>query len=80
MLTTEGFPVFCLELEICQPLREVAIRVWNQVSPYLSAIGISSVVVSFSRVEYGLSLAKLERKPPLGRPRIRCETKNMTNL
>jgi len=73
-------PVFCLELVIGQPPREVAIRVWNQVSPYLSAIGISIIVVFFSRVVYGVSLTKLEKKPPLGRTRIRCVTKNMTKL
>jgi solute carrier family 6 amino acid/orphan transporter-like 15/16/17/18/20 len=46
MLTTEGIPVFYLELEIGQRLREGVIGMSNQVSPYLSAVGTSSAAVS----------------------------------
>jgi solute carrier family 6 amino acid/orphan transporter-like 15/16/17/18/20 len=52
MLTTEGVPVFSLELEIGQRLRRGAIVVCNQVSPYGGAVGISSAVVSFSVTLY----------------------------
>ena len=52
MLATEGVPVFCLELEIVQLLRKGAIGVCNQVSLYLSAVAISSAVVSCSVALY----------------------------
>ncbi|XP_046736581.1 sodium-dependent neutral amino acid transporter B(0)AT3 [Diprion similis] len=47
MLAIEGIPIFYLELAIGQRLRKGAIGVWNQVSPYLAGIGLSSAVVSF---------------------------------
>ncbi|XP_060520477.1 sodium-dependent neutral amino acid transporter B(0)AT3 [Cylas formicarius] len=52
MLAIEGIPIFYLELAIGQRLRKGAIGVWNQVSPYLSGIGISSAVVSFNVALY----------------------------
>ena len=52
MLATEGIPVFYLELEIGQWLREDVTGVCNQVSPYIGAVGISSAVVSFSVALY----------------------------
>jgi solute carrier family 6 amino acid/orphan transporter-like 15/16/17/18/20 len=47
MLFLQGLPIFYLELAIGQRLRKGAIGVWNQVSPYLGGIGISSAVVSY---------------------------------
>nr|CAH7755518.1 unnamed protein product [Callosobruchus chinensis] len=52
MLAVEGIPIFYLELAIGQRLRKGAIGVWNQVSPFLSGIGISSAVVSFNVALY----------------------------
>lgn len=52
MLAVEGIPIFYLELAIGQRLRKGAIGVWNQVSPYLAGIGISSSVVSFNVALY----------------------------
>nr|CAD7392186.1 unnamed protein product [Timema cristinae] len=52
MLAIEGIPIFYLELAIGQRLRKGAIGVWNQVSPYLGGIGISSAVVSFNVALY----------------------------
>lgn len=47
MLCIQGIPIFYLELAIGQRLRKGAIGVWNQVSPFLGGIGISSAVVSY---------------------------------
>jgi len=47
MLFLQGLPIFFLELAIGQRLRKGAIGVWNEVSPYLGGIGISSAIVSF---------------------------------
>lgn len=47
MLFIQGLPIFYLELAIGQRLRKGAIGVWNEVSPYLGGIGISSAIVSF---------------------------------
>lgn len=47
MLFVQGLPIFFLELAIGQRLRKGAIGVWNEVSPYLGGIGISSAIVSF---------------------------------
>ncbi|KAF6203051.1 hypothetical protein GE061_003464 [Apolygus lucorum] len=52
MLCIEGIPMFYLELAIGQRLRKGAIGVWNQVSPFLAGIGISSAVVSFNVAIY----------------------------
>uniref|UniRef100_A0A1B6CW77 Transporter n=2 Tax=Clastoptera arizonana TaxID=38151 RepID=A0A1B6CW77_9HEMI len=52
MLAIEGIPIFYLELAIGQRLRKGAIGVWNQVSPYMAGIGISSAVVSFNVALY----------------------------
>nr|XP_024215877.1 sodium-dependent neutral amino acid transporter B(0)AT3 [Halyomorpha halys] len=52
MLAIEGIPMFYLELAIGQRLRKGAIGVWNQVSPFLAGIGISSAVVSFNVALY----------------------------
>lgn len=52
MLFIEGIPIFYLELAIGQRLRKGAIGVWNQVSPYMAGIGISSAVVSFNVALY----------------------------
>ncbi|KOC64513.1 Sodium-dependent neutral amino acid transporter B(0)AT2 [Habropoda laboriosa] len=52
MLAIEGIPIFYLELAIGQRLRKGAIGVWNQVSPYMGGIGVSSAVVSFNVALY----------------------------
>jgi len=52
ILVTEGSPIFYLEMEIGQFLRKVVIGVWNEVSPFLGATGISSAVMSNCVVLY----------------------------
>ncbi|XP_014225749.1 sodium-dependent neutral amino acid transporter B(0)AT3 isoform X2 [Trichogramma pretiosum] len=52
MLAIEGIPIFYLELAIGQRLRKGAIGVWNQVSPFMGGIGVSSAVVSFNVALY----------------------------
>lgn len=47
MLFLQGLPIFYLELAIGQRLRKGAIGVWNEVSPYLGGIGISSAIVRY---------------------------------
>lgn len=47
MLFIQGLPIFYLELAIGQRLRKGAIGVWNEISPFLGGIGISSAIVSF---------------------------------
>ncbi|CAD7090230.1 unnamed protein product [Hermetia illucens] len=47
MLFIQGIPIFYLELAVGQRLRKGAIGVWNQISPFLGGIGISSAVVSY---------------------------------
>ncbi|CAG5115581.1 unnamed protein product, partial [Candidula unifasciata] len=47
MLAIEGIPLFFLELAVGQRLRKGAIGAWNQVSPFLSGVGICSAIVSF---------------------------------
>jgi solute carrier family 6 amino acid/orphan transporter-like 15/16/17/18/20 len=47
MLFVQGLPIFYLELAIGQRLRKGAIGVFNEISPYLGGIGISSAIVSF---------------------------------
>ena len=80
MLATEGLPVFSLELEIDQRLREGATGVCNQVSPYISAVGISSALVSFRRGIWRVLLVKPEVRRPLGGARLRCENNDMGNF
>ena len=46
-LALMGVPVFFLELAIGQRLRRGPLHVWNKLSPYLSGIGLASVIVSF---------------------------------
>ena len=48
-------------------------------SPYIGAVGISSVV-SIRRGVYRDLLAKLEGKRPIGRQRNRCEINNVINF
>ncbi|XP_037028827.1 sodium-dependent neutral amino acid transporter B(0)AT3 isoform X1 [Bradysia coprophila] len=47
MLCIQGIPIFFLELAIGQRLRKGAVGVWQEISPYLGGIGISSAVVSY---------------------------------
>ena len=42
-----GIPIFYMELAIGQRLRRGPMHVWNKLSPYLTGVGLSSVVVSF---------------------------------
>ncbi|XP_030644355.1 inactive sodium-dependent neutral amino acid transporter B(0)AT3 [Chanos chanos] len=46
-LVFEGLPLLYLELAIGQRLRMGSIGVWNSISPYLSGVGIASMLVSF---------------------------------
>ncbi|XP_058405520.1 sodium- and chloride-dependent transporter XTRP3 isoform X2 [Diceros bicornis minor] len=47
MLIVEGMPLLYLELAVGQRMRQGSIGAWRTISPYLSGVGISSVVVSF---------------------------------
>jgi len=52
---------------------EGVISVCNQVSLYLSTVGINCAVVCFRRNLYRVLLAKREGRRTLGRPMLRCE-------
>uniref|UniRef100_A0A8B9X864 Transporter n=1 Tax=Bos mutus grunniens TaxID=30521 RepID=A0A8B9X864_BOSMU len=47
MLVVEGMPLLYLELAVGQRMRQGSIGAWRTVSPYLSGVGVASVVVSF---------------------------------
>ncbi|XP_078544289.1 sodium- and chloride-dependent transporter XTRP3 isoform X2 [Lissotriton helveticus] len=47
MLIVEGMPLMYLELAVGQHMRQGSIGAWKSISPYLSGVGIASVVVSF---------------------------------
>ncbi|KAM7063896.1 sodium- and chloride-dependent transporter XTRP3 [Molossus nigricans] len=47
MLVVEGMPLLYLELAVGQRMRQGSIGAWRAISPYLSGVGIASVVVSF---------------------------------
>ncbi|XP_067417836.1 sodium- and chloride-dependent transporter XTRP3 isoform X2 [Emydura macquarii macquarii] len=47
MLIVEGMPLLYLELAVGQHMRQGSIGAWKMISPYLSGVGIASVVVSF---------------------------------
>uniref|UniRef100_A0A8C0DXW9 Transporter n=1 Tax=Balaenoptera musculus TaxID=9771 RepID=A0A8C0DXW9_BALMU len=47
MLAVEGMPLLYLELAVGQRMRQGSIGAWRTISPYLSGVGVASVVVSF---------------------------------
>ncbi|XP_003794564.1 sodium- and chloride-dependent transporter XTRP3 isoform X2 [Otolemur garnettii] len=47
MLIVEGMPLLYLELAVGQHMRQGSIGAWRTISPYLSGVGVASVVVSF---------------------------------
>ncbi|XP_019392733.1 PREDICTED: sodium- and chloride-dependent transporter XTRP3 [Crocodylus porosus] len=47
MLIVEGMPLLFLELAVGQHMRQGSIGAWKTISPYLSGVGVASVVVSF---------------------------------
>ncbi|KAM5315549.1 sodium- and chloride-dependent transporter XTRP3 [Glossophaga mutica] len=47
MLVVEGMPLLFLELAVGQRMRQGSIGAWRTISPYLSGVGVASVVVSF---------------------------------
>ncbi|KAG3279691.1 sodium- and chloride-dependent transporter XTRP3 isoform X2 [Ictidomys tridecemlineatus] len=47
MLFVEGMPLLYMELAVGQRMRQGSIGAWRTISPYLSGVGIASVVVSF---------------------------------
>ncbi|XP_075405075.1 sodium- and chloride-dependent transporter XTRP3 isoform X1 [Tenrec ecaudatus] len=47
MLILEGMPLLYLELAVGQRMRQGSIGAWRTISPYLSGVGVASVVVSF---------------------------------
>uniref|UniRef100_A0A8C9P7X8 Solute carrier family 6 member 20 n=1 Tax=Spermophilus dauricus TaxID=99837 RepID=A0A8C9P7X8_SPEDA len=47
MLFVEGMPLLYMELAVGQHMRQGSIGAWRTISPYLSGVGIASVVVSF---------------------------------
>ncbi|XP_026204551.1 sodium-dependent neutral amino acid transporter B(0)AT1-like [Anabas testudineus] len=47
LLVLEGMPLLLLEFAIGQRLRKGSVGVWRTISPYLTGIGISSMMVSF---------------------------------
>ncbi|XP_041533055.1 sodium- and chloride-dependent transporter XTRP3A-like [Microtus oregoni] len=46
MLIVEGMPLLYLELAVGQRMRQGSIGAWRTISPYLSGVGIASLVVS----------------------------------
>ncbi|XP_076862785.1 sodium-dependent neutral amino acid transporter B(0)AT1-like [Brachyhypopomus gauderio] len=48
LLVLEGIPLLHLELAIGQRLRKGTIGVWRSISPYLTGVGIASMVCSFT--------------------------------
>ncbi|KAM5234165.1 sodium- and chloride-dependent transporter XTRP3 isoform 1-T2 [Hipposideros larvatus] len=47
MLIVEGMPLLYLELAVGQRMRQGSIGAWRTISPYLSGVGVASVIVSF---------------------------------
>ncbi|XP_070841054.1 sodium-dependent neutral amino acid transporter B(0)AT1-like [Chaetodon trifascialis] len=47
LLVLEGMPLLLLEFAIGQRLRKGSVGVWRAISPYLTGIGIASMLVSF---------------------------------
>ncbi|XP_034340536.1 sodium- and chloride-dependent transporter XTRP3B isoform X1 [Arvicanthis niloticus] len=47
MFIVEGIPLLYLELAVGQRMRQGSIGAWRTISPYLSGVGIASLVVSF---------------------------------
>ncbi|XP_029398628.1 sodium- and chloride-dependent transporter XTRP3B isoform X4 [Mus pahari] len=47
MLIVEGMPLLYMELAVGQRMRQGSIGAWRTISPYLSGVGIASLVVSF---------------------------------
>ncbi|XP_036048321.1 sodium- and chloride-dependent transporter XTRP3A isoform X1 [Onychomys torridus] len=52
MLIVEGMPLLYLELAVGQRMRQGSIGAWRTISPYLSGVGVASVVVSFFLAMY----------------------------
>ncbi|XP_028399406.1 sodium- and chloride-dependent transporter XTRP3-like [Dendronephthya gigantea] len=53
-----GIPLFLIELGMGQRLRQASIGVWNEVSPYLGGIGVTSLVAScFISIYYNMIVA-----------------------
>lgn len=53
-----GIPLFLIELGMGQRLRKGSIGVWNQVSPYLGGIGVTSLIAStFISIYYTMIVA-----------------------
>uniref|UniRef100_A0AAX7UKH8 Transporter n=1 Tax=Astatotilapia calliptera TaxID=8154 RepID=A0AAX7UKH8_ASTCA len=47
LLVLEGMPLLLLEIAIGQRLRKGSVGVWRAISPYLTGVGIGSMLVSF---------------------------------
>ncbi|XP_013882034.1 sodium-dependent neutral amino acid transporter B(0)AT1 [Austrofundulus limnaeus] len=47
LLVLEGMPLLLLEFAIGQRLRKGSVGVWRSISPYLTGIGVASMLVSF---------------------------------
>uniref|UniRef100_A0A665THN6 Transporter n=1 Tax=Echeneis naucrates TaxID=173247 RepID=A0A665THN6_ECHNA len=47
LLVLEGMPLLLMEFAIGQRLRKGSVGVWRSISPYLTGIGIASMLVSF---------------------------------
>ncbi|KAL1781897.1 sodium-and chloride-dependent transporter XTRP3B isoform X1 [Sigmodon hispidus] len=47
MVIVEGMPLLYMELAVGQRMRQGSIGAWRTISPYLSGVGIASLVVSF---------------------------------
>ncbi|XP_062291437.1 sodium-dependent neutral amino acid transporter B(0)AT1-like [Scomber scombrus] len=47
LLVLEGMPLLLLEFAIGQRLRKGSVGVWRTISPYLTGVGIASMLVSF---------------------------------
>lgn len=47
MLFIEGLPIFFLEVALGQRMRRGPVATWDQISPYLTGIGYSCIMVSY---------------------------------
>ncbi|XP_037120688.1 sodium-dependent neutral amino acid transporter B(0)AT1-like [Syngnathus acus] len=56
LLVLEGMPLLLLEFAIGQRLRKGSVGVWRAISPYLTGVGIASMLVSFLVALYYNSL------------------------
>ncbi|KAL5258489.1 hypothetical protein ACHWQZ_G009103 [Mnemiopsis leidyi] len=52
MLLVEGLPLFYLELALGQRLQKGFLKIWSNIRPYMSGIGVGQIIVSFQMTAY----------------------------